>query len=180
MTVSGYQKRKETEGQIKRIAVYSLLLFILRVAECSFFGGIRYLPAVPDLVLGALTVIALIDTRETAIISAIIGGVLTDAIGASGVYLSPLFYFCVVLLLCLMSKKMMRSYLSFLVLMPVSLLARAVFTLGRGWLFGNRLGALEILRYAVLPEAICTAVFCLALYPIICICADPLLRGRKS
>lgn len=180
MTVSGYQKRKETEGQIKRIAVYSLLLFILRVAECSFFGGIRLLPAVPDLVLGALTVIALIDTRETAMISAIIGGVLTDAIGASGIYLSPLFYFCVALLLSLLSKKMMRSYLSYLALMPIALLARAVFTLGKGWLFGNGLGALEILRYAVLPEAICTAVFCLALYPIICICADPLLRGRKS
>ncbi len=178
MTVTGYQKRKQLEGQIKRICIYSLLLFLLRIAECSFFERLQILPAAPDLILAALTVVALIDTRETSLLTAIVGGVLTDAVGSTGIYLSPLFYFVLVLILSSFAKKMMKSYLSYLALMPLSILLRALYTFGRGALFGNA-AVLGILRYACLPEAICTAVFCLAVYPITVICVEPLLRDNK-
>lgn len=179
MMTAKYQKRKRLEGQIKRIAVYSGILFLLAVAESSFFGAIKYLPATPDLILAALVAIAITDTPETAVVSAIIGGVLADAVGGVGNYLSPAFYFATVLIICIFSKKMMRSYLSYLALIPAALVARALFTLGSAYLFTNGLGFVEILRYAVLPETICTAVFSLALYPIIYICVIP-LRDRKD
>ena len=167
MMISGYKKRKNTEAQIKRILIYSAILFLLSVAESSFFSSIKILPATPDLILGAITIIALTDTRETTVIAAIIGGVMSDAICGSGIYLSPLFYLAVALLLCPFAKKLMRSYLSWLALFPVALIMRAIYTTGRAYLFYNGFDILEVLQYAVLPEAICTAVFSLLLYPIV-------------
>ena len=179
MITERYQKRKETEAQIKRIAVYSAILFFLAIAESSFFSGIRYLPATPDLILGALTVIAITDTRETSMICAVIGGIMADALFGVGIYLSPIFYLLAVLILHPLAKKMLRSYLSWLSLFPLALLLRALYTLGRAYLFGNSLGFTEILRYAILPEAICTAVFSLCLYPLITL-AISLLRGKRG
>ncbi len=162
-----------------RMGICTLILFLLRIAECSFFGRIKILPAAPDLILAALTAMALIDKRERALTAAIIGGVLTDAIGGTGIYLSPLFYFAVVLILTSLSGKMMRSFWSFAALMPLSILQRALYTLLRGYLFGNGLGVTELLRYACLPEAICTAVFCLGIYPIIYLCSIPVIRDKN-
>lgn len=179
MMIRKYQKRKQTEASLRRILVYSACFFILAVAETSFFGSLELLPAIPDLILGALTVIAVTDSRETAIISAIVGGVMSDALLSTGIYLTPIFLFAVVLILNPIAKKMMRSYLSWLTLMPIALFLRAGYTLGRAYLFGADLGFVEILRYAVLPEVICTAVFSLALYPIITLLAS-LVRGRRE
>lgn len=179
MMIGRYQKRKQTEAQIARIAIYSALLFVLAVAESSFFGSLAILPATPDLILGLLTVVAVTDTRETAAITAIIGGVMADAICGVGIYLSPLFYFALVLILHPFAKKMMRSYLSWLTLFPVALVFRAAYTLGRAYLFGADLGFTEILRYAVLPEVICTAIFSLVLYPLVTLCAR-LTQGKRG
>ena len=179
MMISGYKKRKHTEAQIKRILIYSALLFILAVAERSFFSSLKLLPATPDLILGALTVIALTDTRETASISAIIGGVMSDAICSTGIYLSPIFYFLLVLILHPFAKKMMRSYLSWLTLLPIALVLRAIYTTVGAYLFGGSLVFLEILRYAVLPKTVCTAIFSLALYPAVTLCVR-IVRGRRE
>lgn len=170
MMTARYQKRKHLEAQLKRTLIYSALLFFAAVAESSFFGSLDILPATPDLVLGILTVIAVTDTREVAAVSAIVGGVIVDAICGVGIYLSPLFYFILVLLLYPLAKKMLRSYLSWLALLPLALLLRALFTLGRAYLFGG-FGIVEILRFAVLPEAILTALFSLALYPLVLLAA---------
>lgn len=167
MMTSGYKKRKNTEEQIKRILIYSALLFLLSVAEGSFFSSLRLIPATPDLILGVITVVTLTDTRETALISAIVGGVMTDAICGTGIYLSPIFYFLVVLVLCPLAKKMMKSYLSWLALFPIALLMRAIYTTARAYLFGGSLEFSEILLYAVLPEIICTLIFSLVLYPVV-------------
>ncbi|MBQ8849585.1 MAG: hypothetical protein IJ011_04560 [Clostridia bacterium] len=179
MMTARYQKRKETENELKRIAVYSALLFFLAVAESSFFGAVDILPSTPDLILGAISVIAVTDKRETAAITAIVGGVMADAICGVGIYLSPIFYFAVALILHPLAKKMLKSYLSWLAIFPSALLMRALYTFGRAYLFGGGLGASEILRYAVLPEAICTAVFSLCLYPLIMLLAR-IVRGRRE
>jgi len=160
-----YQKRKELVADAKRIALYSAILFLLTVTESSFLASLWHLPATPDLVLGALAVVSLIDKRENAAITAMIGGVMTDALGGVGIYLSPLIYFGFVLILSLFTKKMMKSYLSWLALLPATLLVRALWTFLGAYIFGGA-AAYEILRYAVLPEAVSTAVLCLPLYPL--------------
>ena len=179
MMIQNYKKRKQTEASLRRILIYSALFFLLAVAESSFFGSLRLLPATPDLILGALTVIAVTDSRETALVSAIVGGVMADALLSTGIYLTPIFFFAVALILNPISKKMMRSYLSWLTLLPIALLLRALYTVGRAYLFGSGPGFAELLRYAVLPEVICTAIFSLALYPIITLLAS-LVRGRRE
>ena len=165
MTIQKYNRQKETENIIKRVCVYSLFIFILAVAETSFFGLIDLLPATPDLILAVICAVALTDSRKTAFLTAIMGGVISDAICGVGIYLSPIFYFLLVLILSPIAKKMMKSYLSWLALMPVALILRAAYTLGRAYLFGNGLHFGEILKYAVLPEAVCTLIFSLSIYP---------------
>ena len=179
MMVSGYKKRKNTEAQIRRILIYSVLLFLLSVAQSSFFGSLRILPATPDLILGVITVVALTDTRESALITAIIGGIMTDAICGVGIYLSPIFYFLVVLILSAFAKKMMKSYLSWLTLFPIALILRALYTVGRAYLFGGDFRFTELLRYAVLPEIICTAILSLALYPTVTLLTR-IVRGHRN
>ena len=179
MMISGYKRRKHTEAQIKRIFIYSVILFLLTVAENSFFGSLRLLPSTPDLILGAVAVIALTDSRETSCIMAIIGGIMADAICGVGIYLSPILYFVVVLLICPFSKKMMRSYLSWLAILPLALIMRALYTVAKAYIFGSGIEIVQLLRYAVLPEAICTAIFSLCLYPIITLSVR-LVRGRRD
>lgn len=179
MMVTGYKKRKNTEEQIKRILIYSALLFLLSVAESSFFGTIDLLPATPDLILGVITVVALTNTRETAVITAIVGGIMSDAICGAGIYLSPLFYLAVALILWPFSKKMMKSYLSWLALFPIPLLMRALYTVGRAYLIGGERGFVEILRYAVLPEVVCTAIFSLFLYPVVTLLSR-IVKSRRD
>ena len=179
MMVSGYKKRKNTEAQIRRILIYSALLFLLSVAQSSFFSALRVIPATPDLILGVVSVIALTDTRESALITAIIGGIMTDAICGVGIYLSPIFYFIAVLILSAFAKKMMKSYLSWLALFPAALLLRALYTVGKAYIFGGGFRFTEILRYAVLPEIICTAIFSLALYPAV-VLLTRIVRGNRE
>ena len=57
----------------KRVAVYGLLLLILGAAMCSFFAQLTRLPATPDLILGAVLAIALLDGRKTAAIVGVLG-----------------------------------------------------------------------------------------------------------
>lgn len=163
---------------IKRTLIYALVLFLLAVLRVSFFARIEKLPASPDLVLAAVVAIAVIDKREVSSVSGIIGGVMTDALGGVGIYISPLFYFTVALVLGTLAKKMMQSYTSWAVVMLPALAARALFTLVQVILFGPDAPVLQILRQVVLPECICTAIFSLLIYPLICLCILPLRRGR--
>ena len=179
MMISGYKRRKNTEAQIKRILIYSAIIFLLSVIESSFFSSLRILPATPDLILGVITVVSLTDTRETSVITAVIGGIMSDAICGSGIYLSPLFYLAVALLLCPFTKKMMRSYLSWLALFPLALIMRALYTTGKAYLFYSSFDILEVLQYAVLPEVICTAAFSLLLYPLVTSLAR-IVRSRRD
>ena len=161
-------------GMVKRIGVYAAVMFLLSVAENSFFASVKILPATPDLILGALVVIAVTDSKDAAIISGVLGGIISDALGGTGVYLSPIFYLCVALLTWFVAHKMMAGYLSWLAVFPIACVMRAAFTLLQIYLFGRDLMLLDSLAHVILPEVIVTFVFSLPLYPIIRLCTAPL------
>ena len=163
----------------KRILIYSLIMFFLSVVECSFFARINFLPATPDLVLVAVTLIAIIDTKETALVCSIIGGVMTDAIGTTGIYLSPVLYLAAAVAICIVSKKMMPRYPSWIATFPVACLMRGAFTLFEIMLFGGNFVFGAVLRYIILPELICTVIFALPIYPIVRLCTLPFARRRE-
>ena len=91
----------------KRVLLYSAVIFLLAVARGSFFAKLEILPVSPDLVLGAVAAVAVVDSIETAAITGVIGGVITDAVCGFGMYLSPIVYLVVAIAIAMATKKMM-------------------------------------------------------------------------
>ena len=155
-------------------------MFLLSVAQCSFFARIESLPATPDLILAAVTVIAVTDRWENGAISGVIGGVRIDAVGGVGIYLSPALYLAAALVIWAISQKMMSRYLSWLAVFPVALLMRAVFTLLQIFLSANAFEFKAALLYIILPEAIVTLVCALPQYPLLHLCTLPFRKRHDS
>ena len=112
-----------------RILCYGLLILILASAECSFFSALRFLPATPDLLLGALVAVSLLDTRRASTVLAIGAGLVLDAVGGVGIPLSALLYLTVSAVVGSLGEKMLPHYGSYLVLMIPAILIKEVFTL---------------------------------------------------
>ena len=85
-----YKSRRERGERLRRIGIWGGLLFLLAVSESSFFGGLSFLPATPDLILCAVVAIALLDSPAVAAVAAVGGGVLSDVMGGTGAYFSPI------------------------------------------------------------------------------------------
>lgn len=161
-----------------RILLYGLLILILASAECSFFGAIRDLPATPDLMLGAVVAVALLDHRRASTVFAMAGGFCLEAIGGAGIPLAPLYYFAIALVVGALGEKMLPKYGSFLVLLLPAILMREAFGLLELWLSGaGSVGA--ILLGVILPDAYVTAVFVLPLYFLVKLCMLPFRERRR-
>lgn len=170
----------ETASAIKRTVIYVALMFLLAIARYSFFEQLVFLPVSPDLVLAAVSVIALTDRRETALISAVAGGIMTDAIGGAGVYLSPIAYFAAALIIGLFAKKMMARYLSWLVVLPIACAIGALLTVAEAYVGGGNAVFSQLLLRTVLPELLCSALLALPVYPLVRLCVLPFKGKRRG
>ena len=157
--------------RIKRVVIYGLLLLLLAAAQCSFFGQLNFLPAIPDLLLCALVAILLRESGATAAVFGMAGGLLLDATGAVGVSIRPLFYFLVAALLGVMAEKMLPSFWSWLFLMLPALLLRGGFTFAEHLIFLKGFSALAVLRQVILPDLLLTLLVGIPLYGIVSLCA---------
>lgn len=174
----GGRMSEDTLGMLKRSAVYVLVMFLFAVMRCSFFENLAFMPASPDLVLAAVSVIAFTDSKETAVIAATAGGIITDAIGGAGAYLSPLLYFAVAMIIGIFAKKMMEKYLSWLALLPVACILAALVTFLENFVGVAGASAIDILLNTVLPELAVSALLALPIYPLIRLCVLPFKKRR--
>ena len=159
---------------IKRIIIYSIMTLILASAQCAFFPILKICPKTPDIILAMLVAIALLDGDGSAVICSVGAGFLVDAIGTSGVSLSPLIYCLTIMVVGLFTEKMLKSFASFLLLLVPALVCRALATLlcimisqqsaPQLWMFGDIL----------FPEAICTAICAIPIYFLVKLCSKPL------
>ena len=166
-------------GLVKRVALYGVLLLLLAAAQCSFFARLRHLPATPDLILGLVVAVTLLDSRKSGIGVAIAGGFLIDALGSVGVSLSPILYVTVAVLVGFPAQKMLPSFFSWLILMLPSVLCGGVYGCARLWM---RLGAFslsEALTGVLLPGVVSTLILCMPLYGLLRLCM-PLLRDPRE
>lgn len=157
--------------RIRRVAVYGLLLLLLASAQCSFFGQLNFMPAVPDLILCALVGVLLRESGGTAAVFGIAGGLLLDAMGAVGVSIRPLFYFAVAALLGILAEKMLPSVWSWLILVLPALFLRGLFTLLEYLLFVREFAFFTVLRRVILPELFVTLLLGVPLYGVVSLCA---------
>ncbi len=166
---------------LKRIFIYSGLFLILGVLQTAFFPMLSFCPATPDLIIGALAAIALLDGKNAALVCAVAAGFFIDAIGSTSIAASPLFYFIFALIICFMAEKMLKSFPSFLLLLLPSLLYRALMTTATSLLSFSALvgGFFPFLLTVILPEAVITLILCLPLYLLVKLCVKPLEAHGK-
>ena len=157
--------RERTKHEyFKRALLYGALFFLLTILQCSFFGTLRPFGAVPAPVLGALCAVALLDRPEVALATAIGAGFLLDAVGSTGLCLSPLLFLLLTALFVLVSRKMIPSFLSFAVLLALCSVTSVLQTLITLALTGSSDSVLPWLRYHALGEWFGTFLFSLPLY----------------
>ncbi len=164
-------------ARIKRILIYTPLTLLLAVTQCSFFASLHVCPVTPDLMLGLVLAILLLDSPVSAATVALGAGFLIDALGTARLFLSPLFYLALVLALALPASKMLPSFPSFAVLLVLALGARAAYTLVCFALAAGPMPAWSYLGGILWREAIVTAITVLAIYPLVKLCMRP-LRAR--
>ena len=163
----------------KRIVIYGLMTLVLGSAQCSFFPILKICPSTPDLVMGMILAVVLIDSERSAAVLAVCAGFFLDAVGGGSLSISPVIYLLFVIFIQIFSHKMLTSFASFAILLAPMLIYRAVATVicllitsGGALTFGGVWGV-------IFPELLCTALLCLPLYAIVKLCTAPLETHSK-
>jgi len=173
--------RPESNHQLltRRLLVYSPAIFLLAVIQCSFFAQLRFLPAVPDLILGLIVGISMLDSQRAGAVCGIGAGFVIDALGSSGLSLSPLFYLFIGALCGAFSKKMLPGFLSWLVNLFVFSLAKSVLTVLNVLYIANDIPFSEMLTKLLLPEFVTTFIICVPVFFVVKLCMIPIDAKRR-
>ena len=176
------QKKSVSLSEVlKRVLLYSILFLLLISAQSAFFANLHICPATPDLLLGAVVAIILIDSKKTGAIAAICAGVLTDAIGGSGYSLAPVCFLLLAGVVSVFSEKMLPVFSSYLILLIPAVIMKAAYTCLCIFAAYGSLPLAYTAKNILLPEAVCTFVLCLAVYPLSKLFMRPLgMRNRFS
>ncbi len=161
-----------------RILCYGLLILCLATAETSFFSALSFLPATPDLLLGAVVGVALLDNRRASLIFAMASGLVLDAVGGVGIPLTALIYVVISQVAAFLGEKMLPGFGSYLVLLIPSLLLREGLGLLEILSVGGTDGLLPVLWRVVWPDLWVTALFVIPMYGMVKLCMLP-FRERK-
>jgi rod shape-determining protein MreD len=179
MRSTSYRPEANRQLLTRRLIVYSPAIFLLATVQCSFFSQLDFLPAVPDLMLGLVVGIAMLDTQKTGAICGIGAGFVIDALGSSGLSLSPLFYLFIGALSGAFAKKMLSSFVSWFVTLFVFSLAKSILTVLNVLYISNDILFGEMLTELLLPEFICTFVICIPIFFIVKLCMIPIDAKRR-
>lgn len=161
---TGTRTRSLRSTTIKKVTVYGLILFILAIAQCSFFSNLTFLPVTPSIVIGAVAAVALFENAETATVFAISAGFMADALGGSGITVSALVMLLFSVILSSIASKILKGFFPWVLLLAIASLLLGVQTYLRLAIAGRASDLAQILEKILLPEIICTFIFSLPLY----------------
>ncbi len=176
---SSYRPESNRQLFMRRALVFAPVIFLLAVAQCSFFAQLDFLFAVPDLMLGFVVAVAMLDSEESAAVCGIGAGFVIDAIGASGLSFSPLFYMLAGVLCGILSKKMLPSFLSFTVELAILSVVKSLFTLVNILYISQSISFWHTFKTVLFPEMVCTFVVCLPIFFIVKLCMIPVDSKRR-
>lgn len=163
----------------RRFFVFLPVIFILAVAECSFFAQLYFIPATPDLMLGLVVAVAMLDSQHSATVCGIGAGFVIDSIGSTGISFSPLFYMLCGAFCALLAKKMLPSFLSWVVELAIFSAAKGIYTLAGVYYSWSGAPIATVLLRTVLPEMICTFIVCLPIFFVVKLCMIPIDSQRR-
>ena len=155
---------------IKRIIIYGITFFILGVAQCSFFNELSFLSATPNIILGAVAAVSLLDSQRSAAVCGIAAGFMIDALGGMGISISPIALLCVALLCSEIARKILPTFISWVILLVPASLVGSVFTMANIFLLVGRFQISSVFKSILLPEFILTVIFSIPLFFIIKLC----------
>ena len=149
---------------IKKILIYGSILFILAIAQCSFFSSLTFLPATPNIVLGALAAIALFETRECVAVFSLCAGFMIDALGGSGITASAAIMLAFSVILCSVSAKILKGFFPWVLMLALASILSVCETYLRLILAGHADNTAFVFGGILLPELIYTFFISLPLY----------------
>ena len=176
---TGYRPELSRQLFIRRALVFSPVIFLLAVAQCSFFSQLKFLSAVPDLMLGIVVAVAILDSQESAAVCGIGAGFVVDAIGATGLSFSPVFYMLCGVFCAALAKKMLPSFLTWTVQLAAFSGIKIFFTLANILYMSSEMSFFSVLVDTLIPEFFCTFIICLPIFFIIKLCMIPIDSNRR-
>ena len=170
--------------KIKAIAykcsVYSIALFVLSIAQVTFFSKINVLGATPDLMLGAVLLIAMMENQQISSICGIVSGFLYCAMGGFVYPFYIMFSFLCGYVLWIISDRFLgKNYLSYLALAPFAFGLKALFSIIEASLFAYTINVLNMFSKAIIPEFLSSMVFCTVSY-LIFVAISRLINSKSN
>ncbi len=165
---------------LRRVIVFGAVAFFLGVLQCSFFARLKPFGAVPDLMLGSLCAITMIDNKKTAAVYAVAAGYFIDALGAVPPSFSPIFFLIATFVFGKISEKMMPRFVSYLIVMIPAVLLGGAFTYVNLCISLSGVAPIGLFFGIALPQMVSTYVFCLPVYFLIGLCMYPILLDGKT
>ena len=121
----------------------------------------------------------MLDSQKAGAVCGIGAGFVIDALGSSGLSLSPLFYLFIGALCGAFSKKMLPSFLSWVVELSVFTVVKAFFTLFNVYIANSNAPFARIFLNIILPEMLCTLIICLPIFFVVKLCMIPIDSKRR-
>ena len=147
--------------------IYSLVLFVLSVAQVTFFSKGNVFRATPDLMLGAVLLIAMKDDQRVSAICGIVAGFLYCAMGGFVYPFYMMFSFlCGYTLWGVSDRFLGKNYVSYLTLALLTFGLKALFNVIEASLFAYTINLLHMFSRVILPEFVSSMVFCSISYVI--------------
>ncbi len=162
----------------RRILVYGLAFFLLAILQCAFFSRLKPFGATPDIVLGGICAVIMLDNKKAGAVCAVAAGYFIDAIGSVTPSFTTLFYLIAAVIIFALSDKMMPNIISFAAVMLSASAAVAAYTWICMLISGGALPPLSALWQTLLPAAISTFIFSLPVYFVIKLCTLPIEVNR--
>lgn len=177
--MNSYRPESGRQTFVRRLLVFAPAIFLLAVTQCSFFSSLYFLPATPDLILGFVVAVAMLDSQHSAAVCGIGAGFVIDAIGTTGISFSPLFYMLCGVFCAILSTKMLPSFLSWVVELSVFTVVKAFFTIFNVYIANSNAPFGRVLLNTVLPEMLCTLIICLPIFFVVKLCMIPIDSKRR-
>ena len=176
---ANHQSGNENRALLRRILIYGAAIFVLGILQCSFFSRLRPFGAVPDLMLGTVCAIALLDGKSASIVSAVCAGYFIDTLGAVSPSFSPLFYLLCATISALLAEKLIPKFISFALAMLPLLALKAIYTLISVTAAYGSFPALSAALRLLVSETLSTAIVCIPVYFLIKLCTIPICARSK-
>lgn len=143
-----------------KCVLYSAALYILAVLQVTFFAKINILNAQPDLLLGAIAVLALYEDVKVASICGIISGFFYCALGGAAIPFYIVFSFlCAYTLWIITDYGLPKRHSSYIALAILVFGAKAVFNIAELSLMAHSFSLFGALRSIIIPEFISSMIF---------------------